>query len=75
MQFESREGDNNSRKVVSHKSCIQNNEPERGKVMLQQSRENSGLKTMGNGELKKKKVLLGDPLAPLCSRIKGPQQY
>lgn len=35
-------------------SCIQNIEPERGKVMLHHPRENSGLKTMENGELKKK---------------------
>lgn len=67
---------------MSHKpSSIQNTEPEHGKVMLQQPRENSGLKNMENGELKKKKtkktqsVLFGDPLAPLFSRIKGPQQF
>lgn len=55
MRFKPGERDSNNWKVVSHKySCIQNTEPERGKVMLHLPRENSGLKTMENGELKKR---------------------
>lgn len=58
MPFKPRESDNYKSKVVSHKSCIQNIEPEHGRVMLQQSRENSGLKNMENSEFFFKKYVI-----------------